>query len=188
MDKSAVLQAVLPAVEECRAEARSLFVTHPGASATDLAEIAARTARRRGTTLDALTRGPSPAAFVDFIGVLKMEARLAGVIAAIVAPEDLAHEDAFHADILAIMFPSAVDAALGSVGVRAGHETAKDVIRKYVRKDMLAHFAAKHLGTKVAQSMLITPSVPWNWLGVRMTGRRALAYHRNQALELLNAA
>ena len=126
--------------------------------------------------MGALT-GDRPAAFVDFMGIVKVEARLAGVIAAVVAPEDIDSEEAFHADILAIVFPMAVEAALRELGVEAGQRTTKVLVRKHVDLEKVAHFATKLL--RVSQQMVLTMMpLAWNWSSVRTTGRRALSYHQ----------
>jgi len=128
----------------------------------------------------------------DFMRVLKKEARLAGVIAAVLAPDEREDEAAFHADILAIVFPRAVEAALHDAGVAASAQTSKQRVRAHVSKPVFeraVHFAAKFLGREVSQRMSPRHAAgdAATWLGVRATGRRALSYHQHQPLEMTPA-
>lgn len=82
------------------------------------------------------------------------------------------------------------------VGVQAGRQTSKVLVRKYISKNVLrtlVRWAAKYLGIKLTQRAIITKVVPlagaaigggWNWFEVRRLGRRALAYHQGQFIEI----
>jgi hypothetical protein len=135
-----------------------------------------------------------PASGVDVLAVLKTEAALAGVIAALIAPDGLSDEETFKTDILVILFPAAVSNALQTLGVQAGRQTSKVLVRKYIRGGVLKaiiKFAAKYLGIKLTQRALITKVMPivgsaiggtWNWAEVRRMGRRALEYHKGSEI------
>jgi hypothetical protein len=126
--------------------------------------------------------------------VLKEEAMLVGVVAAIIEPASLDDPDGFKADVLAILFPSAASQTLRAAAVRAGQATTRTLIRKYVSKDVLkalVRFAAKYLGMKLTQKAILTKAVPlvggavgaaWNWIEVERVGRRAIAYYLDEPL------
>ena len=136
-----------------------------------------------------------PLAAMDLVVVLKQEGKLAGVIAALLEPAVLEDPDAFRADILAIVFPNAVSQALREVASQAGRATTRVLIRKYLSHGALRsviQFAAKYLGIKVTQRAIVTKSMPivcsaigaaWNWTEVKLLGRRAIRYYRDQLEE-----
>jgi hypothetical protein len=130
-----------------------------------------------------------PLALTDLAIVLKAEGKLAGVIAAMLDPDVLNDADAFRTDVLAIVFPNAASQALRSVATQAGRATTRTVIRKYISRDILQsmiRFAGKYLGIKLTQRAIITKTLPlvggligggWNWMEIRLLGRRALKYY-----------
>lgn len=201
MDPTALIEKLLPTRNECKARARDLRVAHPDKSADALADVAIRNSRRRAAAVGAVTGLATnpfamvPAAGVDMYAVMRMQAHLAGVIAALIDPDSLEDEDTFTTDILAVLFPAAISNALQTIGVQAGRQTSKVLIRKYISKDVLKtviRWAVKYLGIKLTQRAIITKVVPvvgaaigggWNWLEVRRMGRRTLAYHQGQEIE-----
>lgn len=131
-------------------------------------------------------------AAADILYMLKAEAQLVGTIGAIYESDVTADPESFAADVLAILFPSAVSQALAQLGINAGKATARTFIRKYVSKDVLKaviRFAAKYLGLKLTQKAIITKAVPlvggaiggvWNWTEVKVVGKRAISYFEDE--------
>lgn len=195
MEMERLVQALLPDRDECRQRAAGLRRAHPGATSLELAERAVSEAR----TLLAATGGAAgavgtPVAMVPLAAgelalVLRQEAKLAGIVAALLEPGSLEDEDAFVADVLEIVFPDAVAQALRGVAVRAGQATSRALIRKYVSKEVLGaviRFAARYLGVKLTQRAILTKALPlvgaaigasWNWVEVQRLGRRAIRYY-----------
>lgn len=201
MNAASLLEKLFPSPAECRKRALELDAAHPQKTPEELALVATKLARRRAAAVGALSGLAAtpfvmvPAASADVFVVLKTEAMLAGVIAAIVAPDGLNDEETFKTDILAILFPAAISNALQTLGVRAGRQTSKVLVRKYVSKNVLkaiVRFAAKYLGLKLTQRVILTKVVPlvgsaiggtWNWTEVRRLGRRAIEYHLGGEIE-----
>lgn len=196
-----LVEKLLPSRNECKAWERDLRAAHPDKSAEELVQTAIKNSRRRAAAIGALSGFAAnpltmvPAASADVYAVLRTEANLAGLIATIIDPDTLEDEDTFKTDILAILFPAAISNALQTVGVQAGRQTSKVLVRKYISKNVLktaVRWAAKYLGIKLTQRAVVTKVVPlagaaigggWNWFEVRRLGRRALAYHQGQAIE-----
>lgn len=198
MDFESLLRALIPNPEECRAKVRELREANPKLSPEELAQKAISQAK----VMTAVAGGASglvtnplamvPVAFGEMGIVLKREAKLAGVIAAILDPDVLKDQEGFATDMLSILFPNAVAQALGAFAVRAGQATTRTLIRKYISKDVLKliiKFAGKYLGLKLTQRAIITKSVPligavigagWNWVEVRALGARAIRYYQDE--------
>jgi hypothetical protein len=200
MDIEKVLTALIPNPNECREKAEQLRTSYPKLAPEELAKKAVKQAK----TLLAVTGGLSgivsnplamvPLAAAEMTLVLNREAKLAGVVAALLEPEVLKDGDAFSADILTILFPGAVSQALSQFAVRAGQQTSKVLIRKYLSKDVLKaiiKFAMKYLGLKLTQRALITKAIPlvggvigatWNWVEVQSVGKRAINYYKDKPI------
>lgn len=197
MDIESIVKTLVPDPTECVGKAEKLRKAYPRASPRELAEKAVGQSKAllagAGAAAGAVSNpfAMVPLAAGEMAIVLSREARLAGVIAALMDPDVLNDEDAFTADVLGILFPNAVSQALREVAVRAGQATSRTLIRKYVTKDLLKaiiRFAAKYLGIKIGQRAIITKAVPlvgaaigatWNWVEVKRLGKRAIAYYEN---------
>ena len=195
MEWSDLLGWIIPNPAECRAEAERLTAANPGMPPEDMARLAVKSAKKwagavggaAGVVSNPLAMIPTTLAEAPVI--LRAEGKVAGVVAALLDPNSLDDYDAFQADILAVVFPGAVSQHLRPFGVRVGQVIAKDLIRKYIRGDVLrtiVKIAAKYLGLKLTQKALIARSVPlvgagigftWNWIEVGKIGKRAIAYH-----------
>jgi hypothetical protein len=198
MDIDELLVSLVPDPEECLAKVRKLRESYPGLSEEQLAHKAISQAKvltaATGGVAGAVTNpfAMAPLALTEMGIILNREAKLAGVVAALLDPSVLKDEDAFAADILGILFPHAVSQALREVAVIAGKATTRTLIRKYISKDVLkavVRFAAKYLGVKLTQRAIITKSLPlvgaaigagWNWVEVNRLGERAIRYYRGE--------
>jgi hypothetical protein len=186
---------IFPAIEDCRTKARTLREAHPEEGPEQLAQRATKTAKAWGIAMGAASGafgnpiGMFPAAGAELWLLLRTEARLAGVVAALLDPDSLSDEEAFAADVLTVIFPGAVSQALREMGVVAGQQCTKLLIRKYVRKNVLKaiiKWTARYLGFKLTQRAIISKAVPligsaiggtWNWIEVTKIGTRAIRYH-----------
>jgi hypothetical protein len=193
-----LVAGLVPDPQECLQKAEALKAAYPKDSPERLAERAVSQAKKllavagAGTGLVANPMAAAPLALAEAGIVLRSEAKMAGVVAALLEPTVLQDTDAFTADIMSIVFPSAASQALREFTVRAGQATTKTLIRKYISKDVLkalVRFAAKYLGLKLTQRALITKAVPlvgavigavWNWSEVKLVGNRAIQYYRNE--------
>jgi uncharacterized protein (DUF697 family) len=200
MDFERLLKALIPDPRDCAEKAAQLRKAYPKLSEEDLAKKAVKQAKTllavagAGSGLVTNPLAMVPLAATEMGVVLNREARLAGVVAALLEPDVLKDEDAFAADVLAILFPGAVSQALSQFTIRAGQQTSKVLIRKYVSKDVLKRiiqFAAKYLGIKLTQRAIITKAIPivgaaiggtWNWLEVQALGKRAISYYEGKAI------
>lgn len=199
MDWSDLLSWVVPNPQECRAEADKLRAAHPGLSSVQLANKAIGSAKKRAAGAGGaagIFSNPAtmvPATLLEAPTVLRVEGKMAGVVAALLDPASLDDYDAFSGDVVSIVFPGAVSQTLREFGVRAGQVVTKDLIRKYISKDVLKtiiKLAAKYLGIKLTQKAIISKTVPvagaaigstWNWIEVQRVGKRALRYHQREA-------
>lgn len=194
----AILGWVVPDAHDCAATAAKLRAAHPKLSDAELAQKVAHSAKRWALACGAasgLVANPvamTPAAAADISLMLKAEGKMAGVIAALLDPTSLGDGDLFATDVLAVVFPVAISQALREVGVRAGQQATKSVIRRYFDREILqaiVKFAAKRLGLHITEKALVTKALPvvgaliggaWNWAEMRLVGGRALAYHALQ--------
>ena len=202
MDTASLLDSLFPHTDECRRRATTLGAAHPGKTSKELAELAIKHARRWAAVTGVISGLPGnplamlPAAAADAFIVMKSKAKLAGVVAALIAPDGLNDEETFRTDILALMFPAAVSQALQVMGVQVGRHTSKVLIRRYISKNLLkeiVRLAIKYLGLKLTQRALLTKAVPlvggliggtWNWLDVRRMGNQSVAYHQGEELPI----
>lgn len=193
-----LISALLPSPEDCRTRAASIRAANPGLESTALVMKAIKTAKSwaagvgaaSGVVANPLAMLPAASAEIGY--VLRAEAALTGVIAALLDPPSLDDPEAFSADILSVVFPGAVSQALRELGVKAGQATTRTLIRKYVSKGVLRaiiKFAARWLGIKLTQKAILTKAIPlvgaliggaWNWIEVERIGRRAMAYYEEQ--------
>lgn len=194
MNMEDFIRTVLPHLDDCRRKAQELRDAYPDATVDELVEISIKTAKRWAAVYgvgSGVATNPFamvPAAAADMALTLRAEAHLAGVIAVLKTPLSSGHDEVFHTDILAVMFPNAVSQALREVGVQAGKATTRTLIRKYISGNLLKAiiaFAAKYLGIKLTQRAIISKTVPligaaigatWNWVEVERCGRRAQKY------------
>src|SRR6185436_16274043 len=124
----------------------------------------------------------------------KIEGTMVGGVAALLDPDSLDDAERFRADVVAVVFPAAVSQALRHLGVRAGEQLTKNLVRRSAEKgglETLLKLAGKVLGARLPTKALITKSVPligigigagWNWLEASAVGRRAIAYHTGQPI------
>ncbi len=202
MDASKLLDSFFPHIDECRRRATTLGAAHPGKTSKELAELAIKHARRWAAVtgvISGISGNPLamlPAAAADAFIVMKSKARLAGVVAALIAPDGLNDEETFRTDILALMFPAAVSQALRVIGVQVGQHTSKVLIRRYISNTLLreaARLTVGQLGFRLTQRAFITKAMPlvggliggtWNWLEVRRMGNQSVAYHQGEELPI----
>jgi hypothetical protein len=130
-----------------------------------------------------------PAAVADMAAMLRLEGKLAGTIAALLDPDSLNDADTFRKEILRVVFPGAVSQALRKVGIRAGEEATKNLVRKLIGREAikdLGERAAKMLGIRLTEKAIATKAVPivgagigaaWNFVEIQAVGSRAVAYH-----------
>lgn len=200
MDFEQVLSWAIPSTDECRQRVKQLQAAHPHLDPEQLAEKVVHSTRRSGAAAGAATGVLSnpvamvPAAFGEFGLLMHEEGKMIGVIAALLDPESLDDYETFKGDILAVLFPVAVTQALQQMGVRAGQQTTKVLIRKYISKGLLAalkRWILRYLGIKLTQKMLISKTLPvvgagigagWNWVEVKVVGARAMRYYRGRAV------
>jgi hypothetical protein len=196
-----LLQRLLPDTEQCLLAAARLHQAYPNESNDQLARRVIQAARKRGIAIGAVTGSASnllmmfPAAMADIAAMLSIEATLAGTIAAIYDPISL-QDGSLRADVLAILFPGAVSQVLRQVGVRAGEQLGKGLLRKSLTENMLkkiVQLAGKRLGFEITRNAIVEKAVPlvgagigasWNWVEASMVGERAIAYYKNEPLML----
>jgi hypothetical protein len=191
---------VVPDAEECRRTAEEMLARQPGAPREELARELVRYAQKRAAAVGGVTGLAAspiamvPAALADIAAVLKIEGTMVGGVAALLDPTSLADPARFRADVLAVVFPAAVSQALRQLGVRAGEQFGKALVRRMAGKgglESLSKLAGKVLGAKLTGKALATKGVPlvglgigagWNWLEASVVGRRAIAYHTGQPI------
>lgn len=188
------VEKILPDIDECLDAAHKLRARHPDESPEALARRAIRAARQAAAAVGAATGAAStpltmvPAALADMAAVLRIEATLAGVIAAILEPEVLTQES-LQSDVVSILFPGAVSQVLRQLGIRAGERASKALIRKYLGGDAAktaVRLATRHLGMEMTRKAIVGKTVPlvgagigagWNWVEVGALGSRAIKYY-----------
>jgi hypothetical protein len=119
---------------------------------------------------------------------------MAGTVAALLDPASLDDRDQFAADVITVVFPGAVSQALRQVGIRAGEELTKNLIRKAAGRESvetILKVVAKLMGWRMGERALLGKNVPlvaigigfgWNWLEVGAVGKRSIAYFTGQAI------
>lgn len=200
MDYERMLDWLMPDLSASRAAAEAMRKSHPFLTPAQLADRAIRAARHRGAIAGAATGAASspltmiPAAMADAVAVLKIEANLVGLLAALLDPQALEDPHGIRADVIGVVFPAAASQALRQLGIRAGERLSQAVIRKYVSEDMLrtiVRLAVGSLGKTLTRDAIMTKAVPlvgmgigagWNWLEVRTIGRRAVRYFNREAI------
>jgi hypothetical protein len=191
---------VIPDPEKCRAEANRLTSEHPDKSIRDLAQLAVNDAQGWAMTAGAATGAFAspitmvPAALADMSAVLKLEGTMAGTIAALLEPESMLDAEAFEADVLTVVFPGAVSQALRQLGVRVGQHFTKELVRRALGTGVAksaGRFAARHLLINLTEKAILAKTVPlvgagigagWNWLELKVVGRRAIAYYLKEPI------
>jgi hypothetical protein len=194
-DLNQILSWLIPDPADCRREAQQLRLADPNASSEQLARRAVKGSQKWAATIGGATGMAAspvtmlPAAVADMAGMLKLEGTLAGTIAALLDPESLDDDETFRKEILRVVFPGAVSQALRKVGIRAGEEATKNLVRKLAGREAakeLGERAAKMLGIRLTEKAIATKAVPlvgagigaaWNWLEIQAVGNRAIGYH-----------
>lgn len=195
MDLQKILSWLIPDIEDCRRAATELRLSDPNATDETLARRAVKDSRKWAAGIGAaigMVASPVtmlPAAVADSAAMLKLEGKLAGTIAALLDPKSLDDADLFRKEILRAVFPGAVSQALRKVGVRAGEEATKNLLRKALTREAgkeAGERAAKMLGIRLTEKAVATKAVPligagigaaWNWLEIQAVGNRAVNYH-----------
>jgi hypothetical protein len=185
-----VILGLLPDAATCRLQATRLGQSYPGENPEALARRATQTAQRWAGASGAgmgLFGNPfliAPAGIADMLVMIRIEAQLAGVVAALLDPPSLDDDDSRVADLLGVIFPGAVGEALGH-----DEPATKSRIRARVTKGVgktALKFVAKYVGLQFAGRSLFSKAIPFvgaliggtlNWLAVRDVGERAIRYH-----------
>ncbi|MDB5297316.1 MAG: hypothetical protein JWO31_3299, partial [Phycisphaerales bacterium] len=191
---------VVPDADACRRLAMEVRTRDPNAPPEEMARQLVKYAQKQGATIGGVTgvlASPltfMPAALADMAAMMKVEGTMAGGIAALLDPASLDDPERFRADVLAVVFPAALSQALRQLGVRAGEQLTKSLVRRAVGKgsfEAAAKLSGRFLGAKLTGRALATKGVPlvgvgigagWNWLEVQAVGARAIAYHTGQPL------
>jgi hypothetical protein len=189
------LEWIIPDPQECREQAAKLRLASPDLTPEQVARKAIKDSQKWGATMGAATGVVAnpitllPAALTEAGAMLRIEGRLAGIVAALLDPESLDDEVAFRRDIMRIIFPGAVSQVLRRIGVKASERATKAMLQKAVTRGVLKEIVehvAKSFGGRVAGKALVTKTVPlvsagvgaaWNWLELQGIGRRAIEYH-----------
>lgn len=195
MEIQQILSWVIPDIADCRRAADELRLTDPNATAEQHARRAVKDSRKWAASIGAATGLAAspvtmlPAAVADAAAMLKLEGKLAGTIAALLDPKSLEDRDLFRKEILRAVFPGAVSQALRKLGVRAGEEATKNLVRKMLGREAgkeLGERAAKMLSIRLTEKAIATKAVPivgagigaaWNWVEIQAVGNRAVDYH-----------
>lgn len=200
--KSAVgrlLEKMVPDPQACREAAANLRAAHPHETGEQLAQRAVDEARMQAMAVGAVTGLATnpvtmvPAALADMAAMLRIEGLMAGTVAALIDPESL-DRPTLRADLIGVIFPGAVSQVLRQLGVRAGEQTTKGLIRKYVTEDLVktvVRLAARHVGVDLTRKAIMEKTVPlvgagigagWNWVEVGAVGGRAVRYFKGEPL------
>jgi hypothetical protein len=195
-----LLGHVVPDANECRRVAMEMISRAPNTPREQLAHELIRDAQKRAATVGGVTGLAAspltmiPAALADVAAVLKIEGTMVGGIAALLDPWSLENREQFKNDLLAVVFPAAVSQTLRHIGIRAGEQLTRRLVRAATEKggaESIAKFAAKILGAKLPTRTLASKSLPfvgvgigagWNWLEASAVGRRAVAYYTGQPI------
>jgi hypothetical protein len=195
LDLEQILTWLMPDAEDCRRAAEELRLQDPEATSQQQARRAVKESRKWAASIGGATGLAAspvtmlPAAVADAAAMLKLEGKLAGTVAALLDPDSLSDRDTFRKEILRVVFPGAVSQALRKVGVRAGEEATKSIVRKLLGREAgkeLGERAVKFLGIRLTEKAVATKTVPlvgaaigagWNWLEIQAVGLRAVNYH-----------
>jgi hypothetical protein len=172
----------------------------PGASREQLAQELIRSAQKRAATVGGVTGIAAspitmvPAALADIAAVLKIEGTMVGGVAALLDPDSLENLQQFKSDLMAVVFPAAISQTLRHLGIRAGEQFTRRLVRSALEKggtEMFAKFAVKILGAKLPARAIASKGVPlvgagigagWNWVEASVVGKRAIAYYTGQPI------
>jgi hypothetical protein len=195
MNLRELMEWLIPDAEDCRRAAADLRADYPASTNVQIARRAVTDARKWAASVGAATGVAAspitmlPAALADAAAMLNIEGKLAGTVAALLDPESLSSDEDFRKDIMRIIFPGAVSQVLRKLGIRAGEEVTKSVVRKLATKvaaDELGERAIKMLSIRLTEKAVATKTIPlvgaaigagWNWLEVQAVGQRAIDYH-----------
>lgn len=195
-----ILGWVVPDLEACRLAAAEMRLKSPDATPEQLAQEVITYARRQGVTIGGVTGAASspitmlPAALADVAATLKVEGTMAGTIAALLDPDALDDVAIFRADVVSIVFPGAVSQALRQLGIHAGQQLTKSLIRRAASKgvfESILKYVSKLLGSRITGKALLGKDVPligvgigmgWNWFEVGAVGARAVRYYTGQPM------
>jgi hypothetical protein len=198
LDVESLLGWLIPDPEECRQTAAELRLEDPDATAEEAARRAVRSAKRWAAAMGAATGAAAspitllPAAVAEAATLLRIEGKMAGVVAALLDPDSLLDPHAFRRDILRVVFPGAFSQALRKIGIRVAENSTKQVIERLVTRGVLkevGNHTAKWLGVRLTEKAIATKAVPvvgmgigavWNWVELQAIGMRAIAYHTGQ--------
>ena len=201
LDFSTILGFLVPDATACRIAAGELRKELPGRTRAQLARVVVFRAKRAAATAGAATGlASSPitlagAAAADAAAVLKIEGKMAGTVAALLDPESLDDEEAFRADVVAVVFPGLASQALRAMGVRGAQRFTKGLLRGKVGQGLLkgvAKQAAKVMGAHLTEKALLTKTLPlagvavgggWNWFEVGRAGDRAIRYYGHGVID-----
>jgi hypothetical protein len=196
----ALLNHVVPDPLECRQTAMEMIARAPGAPREKLAAELIRAAQKRAAAVGGVTGLASspitmiPAALTDIAAVMKIEGTMIGGVAALLDPSSLDNPQQFKNDVMAVLFPAAISQTLRHIGIRAGEQLTRRLVRAAAEKggaEAVAKFAAKVVGAKLPARALATKGVPlvgvgigagWNWVEASAVGRRAIAYYTGQPI------
>src|SRR4051812_41711861 len=194
-DLEKLLSGVIPDTDDCRSAAQELRLTDPNATPQELALRAVKDSRKWAASIGAATGIAAspvtmlPAAVADAAAMLRLEGKLAGTVAALLDPDSLNDPRTFRNEILRAVFPGAISQALRKVGVRAGEEATKAVVRRFLTREVgkeMGERAVKMLGIRLTEKAIATKAVPlvgagigaaWNWLEIQAVGNRSIDYH-----------
>jgi hypothetical protein len=200
LDWKQVLHWAVPDRDECGADAAKLAADHPSETPAQLVRRIIDRSVAWGAAAGGATGAAAnplvmfPAAVADVAAMLRIEGHMAGTIAAVMDPASLDRPGAFEADVLSIVFPGAVSQALRQIGIRAGQQVTKNLVRKYLGEQFVQNvtrLTARYLFVKFSQKAVLTKSVPlvgagigagWNWLEVQAVGRRAVRYFEGRGV------
>ena len=186
---------LMPDPADCERAAQELRLAHPNLTDPQRARMAVRDSRKWAATIGGATGLAAspvtmlPAAVADAAAMLRLEGKLAGTIAALLDPDSLKQKETFQREIIRSVFPGAVSQALRKVGIRAGEEATKAVIRKALTREAgkeIGERAVKFLGIRLSEKAIATKTLPivgagigaaWNWLEIQAVGNRAVDYH-----------
>jgi hypothetical protein len=192
---------VVPDIATCHEAAMQLVAAaRPGMGREGIAREVIQSARRRAAAVGGATGMAAspvtmvPAAIADVAATLRIEGTMAGTVAALLDPASLEDPAAFGADVVTVVFPAAVSQALRQVGIRAGEELTKTLIRKVAAAESvetILKVAARILGLRVGEKAVLGKDLPlvsvgigagWNWLEVSAVGNRAVAYYTGRPI------
>lgn len=195
LDLEKILTWLIPNPADCAQAAAEVRLAHPNLTDEERAKRAVKDSRKWAASIGAATGMAAspitmlPAAMADAAGMLKLEGKLAGTVAALLDPESLKSPENFRRDILRSVFPGAVSQALRKLGVRAGEEATKAMVRRMMTHEAgkeIGERAVKFLGIRLSEKAVATKTIPlvgagigaaWNWLEIQAVGMRAVNYH-----------